>query len=138
MRNFFNLPQAGFGAKGKRWSPRIGVPPAVQPRWRTVEETGKFTSYGLATNQPSGFVGLKQPAPTQERSGIWDRISRRSRRQPQPHARDKSATILGLPFEMLDALILGPYEFVPKLTLCETRSLASGRSSSSVFVFALS
>jgi hypothetical protein len=21
MRNFFNLPQAGFGAKGKRWSP---------------------------------------------------------------------------------------------------------------------
>src|SRR6266705_1182568 len=25
MRNFFNLPQAGFGAKGKRWSPRIGV-----------------------------------------------------------------------------------------------------------------
>src|SRR5262249_1830987 len=23
MRNFFNLPQAGFGAKGERWSPRI-------------------------------------------------------------------------------------------------------------------
>src|SRR5262245_13105987 len=39
MRNFFNLPQAGFGTKGKRWSPRIGVSTAVKPRSRGSDNT---------------------------------------------------------------------------------------------------
>src|SRR2546428_12019145 len=39
MRNFFNLPQAGFGAKGKRWSPRIGVSTGRITRSRRRDNT---------------------------------------------------------------------------------------------------
>src|SRR5437016_3955623 len=39
MRNFFNLPQAGFGAKGKRWSPRIGVSTGRITRSRRSDNT---------------------------------------------------------------------------------------------------
>src|SRR5260370_37098896 len=39
MRNFFNLPQAGFGAKGKRWSPRKGVSTGRITRSRRSDNT---------------------------------------------------------------------------------------------------
>src|SRR5712691_3274856 len=39
MRNFFNLPQAGFGAKGKRWSPRTGVSTGRITRSRRSDNT---------------------------------------------------------------------------------------------------
>jgi len=42
MRNFFNLPQAGFGAKGKPWSPRTGG------------RVGDDPYHGLHVNDPDG------------------------------------------------------------------------------------
>src|SRR5215467_10513018 len=47
MRNFLNLPQGRFGAKGKRWSPRrafMMLVPGSGQRWKTAFKTPMIAS----------------------------------------------------------------------------------------------
>jgi ABC-type enterochelin transport system substrate-binding protein len=58
----FNLPQAGFGAKGKRWSPRIGVSKGDGGDVRVKKRSAKTktTSASKKTVRPAaGKAGVR-------------------------------------------------------------------------------
>src|SRR5437762_11051884 len=72
MRNFFNLPQAGFGAKGKRWSPRIGVSTGRITRSRRSDNTETpfcatnastaDAGTGIHMDLPDGYISIDSVA----------------------------------------------------------------------------
>ncbi len=79
-----------------------------------VPRVGDYTAKWIRGDWGDPTGGRKRCQP-------WDGVSGRRRQQAECYDGRHRASILGLTFETLKALISGHPALVPKLTLCETR-----------------
>jgi len=86
----------------------IGIPFRWGNRWGAPGTRCRNQIYGTATNQPNGFAETgRAQAGGDNDARSWNRISRRRRRQPERCDSRHWASILGLTFGTLRALISG-------------------------------